>query len=210
MRAVPVHIRRERILRHPCCGAVLCDVKGCTVQPYHVMRQVTTESLSEFCEASRIEDPRSKRAYALDTKMIYTTGGMEIARLSLVDEEGRVEYVRPMNPVLDYNTTFSGTVASNMESAKHNLESIRSELFKCADQSTLLVGHSQENDLTALVVVHTNVTDTSETFRYGAFGSGKWSLRELAAILLKVKIQQGSHCSVEDARACMCLMRNKM
>ncbi|KAH7707839.1 hypothetical protein AAVH_24912, partial [Aphelenchoides avenae] len=83
----------DRALRHPCCGAILCEVKGCTVQPYHVMRQVTTESLSEFCEAPRSggpDDPRSKRAYALDTEMVYTTGGMEIARLSLVDEEGRV------------------------------------------------------------------------------------------------------------------------
>ncbi|KAH7707840.1 hypothetical protein AAVH_24913, partial [Aphelenchoides avenae] len=87
---------------------------------------------------------------------------------------------------------------------------IRSELFKCVDQSTLLVGHSLENDFTALRMVHKNVVDTSETFRYGAFGSGKWSLRELAATLLKVKIQQGSHCSVEDARTCMHLMRNKM
>ncbi|KAH7710216.1 PQE-1 protein, partial [Aphelenchoides avenae] len=87
---------------------------------------------------------------------------------------------------------------------------IRCELFKYVDQSTILVGHSLENDLTALRVVHTNVIDTSETFRYGAFGSGKWSLRELAAPLLKVKIQQGSHCSVEDARTCMRLMRNKV
>ncbi|KAH7697586.1 Protein Y56A3A.33, partial [Aphelenchoides avenae] len=60
---------------------------------YHVTRQNTTESLSEFSEAPRRvdpENPQSKRVYALDTEMIYTTNGMEVARLSLVDDEGRV------------------------------------------------------------------------------------------------------------------------
>ncbi|KAH7676094.1 Protein Y56A3A.33, partial [Aphelenchoides avenae] len=83
----------DRVLRHPCCGALLCDVKGCTIEPFHVMRQVTTGSLMEFCEAPKsadLDDPLSKRAYALDAEMVYTTRGMEVARLSLVDEEGRV------------------------------------------------------------------------------------------------------------------------
>lgn len=67
----------------------------------------------------------------------------------------------------------------------------------------VLVGHSLENDLHALRLVHPTVVDTALLFR--ARGAKyKHSLRHLAANLLQKQIQHlGSHCSREDASAAL-------
>lgn len=82
----------ERDWRHPCCNAKLGEI-GCTALHFHVTQQLTAVSLCHFAEAplpAGPSDPRSKRVYALDAEMVYTTQGMEIARLSMVDERGDV------------------------------------------------------------------------------------------------------------------------
>lgn len=45
--------------------------------------------------------------YALDCEMCYTTQGLELTRITVIDDDCGVVYetlVMPQNPITDYNT----------------------------------------------------------------------------------------------------------
>lgn len=45
--------------------------------------------------------------YALDCEMCYTTYGLELTRVTVINEDCNVMYetlVKPQNPIIDYNT----------------------------------------------------------------------------------------------------------
>uniref|UniRef100_A0A2P2IYV1 Uncharacterized protein MANES_03G104200 n=1 Tax=Rhizophora mucronata TaxID=61149 RepID=A0A2P2IYV1_RHIMU len=75
----------------------------------------------------------------------------------------------------------------------------------------ILVGHALRNDLKALLLSHPK-KDLRDTSEYQPFLKEKRrkALRHLAAEFLGVKIQNGEHCPIEDARAAMLLyQKNK-
>ena len=92
-------------------------MQGCTRGP-HVFKEESTESLhmrEGFLSTEQVcrdvaDDDRVKEQYdvlAFDCELVYTTAGMSLARLTVLDEAGRVtldQYVRPRAAILDYNT----------------------------------------------------------------------------------------------------------
>ncbi len=92
------------------------------------------------------------------------------------------------------------------------------------DADTILCGHSLENDLKALRFTHPFLIDTAIAFQRTRNGNCyKEKLRDLCWFYLKRKIQTGKitcphggekdvlgHCSVEDARACLDLVKFKL
>jgi hypothetical protein len=61
---------------------------------------------------------QTPQIYALDCEMVYTTWGMSLARLTLVDTMlTRVldVVIRPTDKIIDANTRFSGLVASDFD-----------------------------------------------------------------------------------------------
>lgn len=90
---------------------------------------------------------------------------------------------------------------------KTRIESIQLFLLSLIHDEDVIIGHSAENDLRALRLVHNNVVDTSVVFR-GDNGR-KYSLKHLSNVLLRRQIQNGcgssGHCSREDAEACLIL-----
>lgn len=158
------------------------------------------------------------KVIALDCEMVRTETALELARVSLVNLSGDILYdafVKPLRPVTDYLTQYSGITANTLEDIQLTMEQARDEVLKLVKKDTILCGHSLENDLRALNIIHKRVIDTSILFPHNA-PSRKWSLKSLAQRYLRQSIQsvtsrqQKGHDSVEDARAALFLAREKV
>jgi RNA exonuclease 1 len=60
----------------------------------------------------------SARMLAIDCEMCTTNDGLELARISVVDEAGAIIYdtfVVPDNPIVNYNTEYSGITAELLQ-----------------------------------------------------------------------------------------------
>ena len=90
---------------YPCCnGEATSD--GCSVNAYHITNDVDPRG---FVKTLTSEDSNKHRVYALDCEMCYTTRGIELTRITVIDDNGQVAYesfVKPDNKILDYNTRF--------------------------------------------------------------------------------------------------------
>lgn len=96
--------------------------------------------------------------------MVYTTSGLSLARLTVVDVDGAVlldSLVQPPGTILDVNTRFSGIAVNGLQGVTDDLGEVRELLGGLIDEQTIIVGHGLENDLKALRLVHTNVIDTA-------------------------------------------------
>ena len=125
---------------------------------------------------------------ALDCEMVSTATGLELGRVSLVGSDLQIlldSFVAPTNAVLDYNTRFSGLTEEALRGAPP-LEQVRELFLTMVGENTVLAGHSLDNDLRSLRVVHRRVADTSLLFPHTRGPPYKRSLRDLVAAYLQV------------------------
>ncbi|KAL9542245.1 hypothetical protein MBANPS3_008704 [Mucor bainieri] len=209
IRMMKVDGSKEKV--YACCEDPLGSV-GCTRGP-HVYKDEDTAVLHQKIPYVRappsISTRKRQRLVALDCEMGYTTAGMELIRLTAVDEDMKVlvdELVLPYNMIVDLNSHYSGI--TTLKGVKFDLDGLRKELFKHIDQDTIIVGHGLENDLNALRIVHTNIIDTVALFPHKNGLPYRNSLRGLTATHLKKFIQTGTegHDSLEDASVCIELL----
>ncbi|XP_035166688.1 RNA exonuclease 1 homolog isoform X4 [Oxyura jamaicensis] len=138
----------------------------------------------------------------------YTTQGLELTRVTVVDDKLQVVYdtfVKPDSEVVDYNTRFSGVTEDDLKNTTTTLQDVQAILLNLFSADTILIGHSLENDLFALKLIHDKVVDTSLIFPHRLGLPHKRALRSLMADYL-MRIHQGDvdgHNSSEDAIACM-------
>ena len=121
----------------------------------------------------------SPRVFAVDCEMVKTVNGVELARITLLQLTGlgqtmdedvsysvvMDEFVKPYEPVLDYVTEYSGVTAALLKDVATRLEQIQAAILCIMDEKDILIGHSLENDLLALRLIHDNVVDTAIVFR---------------------------------------------
>ncbi|KAL9101361.1 MAG: hypothetical protein Q9187_009254, partial [Circinaria calcarea] len=154
---------------------------------------------------------------AMDCEMCKVEGGgMALTRISIVGWDGSVvmdELVKPDVPIIDYLTPYSGITAKKLEPVTTSLSDIQSRLLDLLGAETILLGHSLNSDLTALKITHPFIIDTSIIYQHPRGPPLKSSLKWLAQKYLNREIQKGhgtmGHDSVEDARACLDLVRMK-
>ncbi|XP_044488296.1 RNA exonuclease 4 isoform X2 [Mangifera indica] len=146
---------------------------------------------------------------AMDCEMVGISQGNKSAlgRVTLVNKWGNVlydEFVRPVERVVDFRTKISGIRPRDLRKAK-DFRVVQKKVAELIE-GRILVGHALHNDFKALLLTHPkeNLRDTSEYLPFLKEGRRK-SLQHLASEFLGVEIQNGEHCSVEDARAAMML-----
>ncbi|CAE6416047.1 unnamed protein product [Rhizoctonia solani] len=211
---------REMIYR--CCGSP-AGSPGCVVGA-HVFKDPDDFDLLHarhpYSESSAFAEGSSQSALldvaALDCEMIYTTAGMSIARVSVIDGAGKCVYDKLMKldpgvGVLDYNTRFSGV--KSLDEAELDLDGVRREMRKFIGPDTILIGHALENDMRALRMVHHKVVDTAILFPHQSGPPFRRALKDLARQHLGILIQNNvdgdnlGHSSLEDAVATLDLVK---
>ena len=153
---------------------------------------------------------------ALACEMIYTTGGHEVARVTLVGTDLETledTYVKPTNKIVDLNTQFSNIKQPDIDNARETLSSVQKLLKQHIHSETIVVGHSLECDLKALRMIHQKVVDTAVESTEESEDGNKVGQKAMCQKHLGKEMQTGpdGHCSLEDAKASMELilhMRN--
>ncbi|KAK4443903.1 hypothetical protein QBC34DRAFT_198103 [Podospora aff. communis PSN243] len=143
----------------------------------------------------------------------------EAGRLSAVDVltgETLVDaIVEPAHPVVNWRGKITGLSKETLQRAKDEGTHLRGwrgarwALWKHINADTILVGHALEYDMQILRMWHHNVIDTSILTKTAMAPdlARRWSLQKLSLSFLKEMIQDGSHCSTEDAQAAAAIVK---
>ncbi|XP_074836782.1 interferon-stimulated 20 kDa exonuclease-like 2 [Carettochelys insculpta] len=162
---------------------------------------------------------KPSKLVAIDCEMVGTGPGgrsSDLARCSIVSYNGDViydKYIKPISPITDYRTRWSGIKKHHMKNATP-FTTAQKEILKIL-AGKIVVGHAIHNDFKALKYFHPkSVTrDTSKipllNRKAGFPENESASLKRLTKQLLHKDIQVGKngHSSVEDAKATMELYR---
>ncbi|KAL5333318.1 hypothetical protein BJX70DRAFT_406338 [Aspergillus crustosus] len=189
--------------------------KGCMTLPWHTF--ITVDKKLPEMKASPESNPRARKAVVLDCEMVGVLGTNnhvvnEVVSLSAVDFlTGEIlinTYVDPQKRVISWRTKFSGVSASFLEKMKSQRrvlpgwKAARASLWSFIDEETILIGHSLNNDLDVLGMVHTRVVDSALLTRdaVGKECNRFWGLKKLVKLFLERDIQTGSsgHDCLED------------
>jgi len=158
-----------------------------------------------------------REVFAMDCEMCRVEGGeMALTRISLVEWDGTVimdEIVIPNKPIINFLTPYSGITPAKLQNITTTLDDIQQRLLKLITPRHVLIGHSLNADLLALKMTHPFIIDTSILYPHPRGPPMKSSLKWLAQKYLSREIQKGhgtaGHDSIEDARACLDLVKVK-
>ncbi|GJQ08388.1 hypothetical protein GpartN1_g179.t1 [Galdieria partita] len=163
------------------------------------------------------EMPRLTKVVALDCEFVGVGKlGKEhsLARVSIVNFKGEVLYdkyvVNDKEPVVDYRTSVSGIRPEHLKSSEAlPFERVQQDVYAII-RNRILVGHAIHHDMRALLLSHPRklIRDTSKWRGLRSHLLRKTpSLRKLAQEILGIRIQEGEHDSVEDARATLMIYK---
>ncbi|KAF3173343.1 RNA exonuclease 3 [Orbilia oligospora] len=191
-----------------------------------VWQFVETPSAPILSPSSEITPPSSdkkiEKAICMDCEMAFTTKGFEVIRLTATrfpTYEPIVDIlVQPYGEVLDLNTRFSGVTQEQFDTALPYYNSslpnkddpkvllrasspleAREILFTYIDSSTIIIGHSLDNDLKCMRIIHPRVVDTALLYRHRTPGL-RFSLKYLVKTHLGRFIQTNENAQGHDSR----------
>lgn len=145
--------------RYSCCQGDGTS-EGCSVGKFHVTETGNMEHQRSGYVRTMVKSPPpdgNYGVYALDCEMCYTTEGPELTRVTVTSSDNATVYetlVKPDNPILDYNTRFSGISEEDMANVRTTIRDVQAVLLSKFSNKTILIGHSFDSDLRALKVRH--------------------------------------------------------
>jgi RNA exonuclease 1 len=182
-----------------------------TLRSSHITRDPANNTTESKTESTDTPD-KVYKLLAIDCEMCSTTKGMALARVSVVDDNLNVIYdalVKPQEPIVDYLTEYSGITEETLKNVSLTHSEAQKNVLKYLNKDTILIGHSLENDLHALQIIHTRVVDTAILYPNIRGERYKYSLKYLSQKLLGTRIQSRGHDSIQDAMAAMRLAKLK-
>lgn len=154
-----------------------------------------------------VRQSAKEKYLAIDCEMVgdFFNRSM-LASVCIVDERKNVvyfTYVIPQKKVHYYRYEFSGIEPHMLEkfNGAKDFYTVSLEVSTLIS-GCILVGHSLWNDLLALSLYHpmNKIRDTSSIFTHGRC---MHKLKFLSEYFLGLRIQNGTHCPIEDARVTM-------
>ena len=133
------------------------------------MKALTAEELKEFHELPDANpNEKKEKIIAIDAEMIETSVGVELARVSATDIKGKTilnQLFKPVGTIVDLRTPFSGITEDMLVDVDvPSTDGVRI-LSQIADKNTIIIGHSLENDLRALKLIHYRCIDTAILYK---------------------------------------------
>lgn len=177
----------------------------------------STKESSSWLETKDLNHPEPKM-YSIDCEFCRSANDKVLTRISVVDYDQEVvldSYVKPDEDIVDYVTKYSGITEEILADVTTKLHDIQQKLLSFVSSNDILVGHSLESDLNVLKIRHPRIIDTSLMYDHNRGPPAKPALKALAKKHLNISIQEGEanemgHSSVEDATACIQLLKLKM
>lgn len=198
--------------RFSCCKGD-SSAGGCASNAYHVHQgELELENYTGYVEtkAKPEWEPNKHGIYALDCEMCHTTYGLELSRITVINHKYEVVYerlVKPRNPIMDYNSKFSGINEGDLDEVTTRIDDVQADLLNMFSSKTILVGHSLNSDMKALKIFHKTFIDTAQMFPHKKGLPYKRALRTLMVENLQSIIQEdAAHDSKEDACAALKLV----
>ncbi|XP_054253609.1 putative exonuclease GOR [Indicator indicator] len=196
--------------KHSSCCERSVGSAGCQIAKLHV-HNGRSDKLEGFVKTLSKSLPHDGTfgVYALDCEMCYTTHGLELTRVAVVDAMLRVVYdtfVKPDGKIVDCDRRLSGVTEADLKNTTTSLQNVQAVLINLFNEDTILIGHKLEKSFIALKLIHDTVVDTSVVFPHHLSLPNKRTLGSLIAEYLR-KIHQdddvNGHNSKEEATACM-------
>lgn len=201
-----------------CCQAHV-GRRGCCHHPCHV-RKISHPgelmAIRPFIELDPFVEGQHLSVVSLDCEMAYTLNGMELVRLTVLDNSDHLVFdvlVRTEAEITDYNTRFSGITKEMLERLPTVSFEEAIELLKLyVSRTTIIMGHGLENDLIALRLIHLKVIDTALMYPHPRGRPYRLGLKDLVKRETGLDVQTAGadgHSSTEDAAAASLLIRKK-
>lgn len=105
-------MRRGLYNKYICCKQPNHN-RGCKIANYHVYEWLDYNNLKGFIKFEILSNgnfvPSDMDIFAIDCEMLFTTDGMEAARVTVVDINKKLiydEFIKPIAKIIDYNTEY--------------------------------------------------------------------------------------------------------
>ncbi|PKU46255.1 hypothetical protein llap_3479 [Limosa lapponica baueri] len=139
--------------RYKCCERIVGSA-GCQTAKLHV-HDGRRNKLEGFMKTLTKSPPFDGNygVYALDCETCYTTHGLELTRVTVVDAKLQVVYdtfVKPDGKVIDYDIRLSGAREDDLKNTTTSLRDVQAVLLNLFSADTIVIGHSLENALFTL------------------------------------------------------------
>lgn len=189
------------------------------MEHYPLPLSVFEQSKSEgYCFSRESYTPVSENSpmFAIDCEMCRTVSGrQEVTRVAIVNENLETVYhtlVKPEEEIIDYITRFSGITEKMLQNVTTTLKDVQNDMRRILPSDAIFCGQSLNCDLHGLRMIHPYVIDTSVIYNEFGVRHRKTSLKKLAQIHLKEKIQDSKkgHNPIEDSIATMKLVQLKL